>query len=71
MAIVPVRSVDSEIDSLFWQRPSDADSNCQKMGQSQRRNEEGGFEGGGVGYFSFIAPTDKVPVPRQWIKQCC
>ena len=43
--------IDSDIDSLFWQRPSDADSNCPKMGQSQRRVKEGGFEGGGVVIF--------------------
>ena len=46
--------VDSDIDSLFCQRPSDADSNCPKMGQSQRWFEEGGFEGGGVGSFEII-----------------
>ena len=48
--MVPVRSVDHDIDQPYRRRPSDADSNCQKMGQSQRRNEEGGFEGCGVGF---------------------
>ena len=44
------------IDSLFWQRPSDADPNCPKMGQSQRGVEEGGFEGVGVGSFNNYCP---------------
>ena len=44
------KGVDQDIDSGFWGRPSDADSNCPKMRQSQRRVEEGGFEGGGVGF---------------------
>ena len=35
--------------TLFRQMSSNADSNCQKMGQSQRGVKEGGFEGGGVG----------------------
>jgi len=33
----------------FWDRSSDAETNCPKMGQSQRGVEEGGFAGGGVG----------------------
>ena len=41
-------SVDQDIDQPYRRGSSDADSNCRKMGQSQRRVEEGGFEGGGV-----------------------
>jgi hypothetical protein len=33
----------------FWDRPSNTDPNCPKMGQSQRGVKEGGFESGGVG----------------------
>ncbi|MBT7650815.1 MAG: hypothetical protein HN553_07570 [Opitutae bacterium] len=35
-------------------RPSNADPNCRKMGESQRGDEEGGFEGGWVGSFITI-----------------
>ena len=35
------------IDTDFRRGPSDPDPNCQKMGESKRRVEGGGFEGGG------------------------
>ena len=37
------------MDTLFWRGPSDAVADRRKMERSQRRVEEGGFEGGGVG----------------------
>jgi hypothetical protein len=39
----------TDMDTLFRRESSNADPNCRKMGHSQRRVEEGGFEGGGVG----------------------
>ena len=36
------------MDTLFRRGPSHAVADRRKMGQSQRRVEEGGFEGGGV-----------------------
>ena len=41
-----VCAVDTDIDTDSRQRSSDPDPNCQKMGESKRRVEEGGFEGG-------------------------
>ena len=36
------------MDTDFRRRPTDADPNCPKMGQSKRGVEEGGFKIGGV-----------------------
>ena len=36
------------MDTLFRRGPSHAVADRRKMGESQRRVEEGGFEGGGV-----------------------
>ena len=44
------RDVDWDIDWDFWDRSSNADSNRRKMGKSQRRVDDGGFESGGVSY---------------------
>jgi hypothetical protein len=44
------RGVYQDVDCDFWDSSSDAGTNCPNKGQSQRRVEEDGFEGGGVGY---------------------
>jgi hypothetical protein len=41
------RSVDQDIDQPYRRRSSRADAHRRKMGESQRRIEEGCFEGGG------------------------
>jgi len=37
------------MDTLFRRESSNADTNCRKMWQSQRRIKAGDFVGGGVG----------------------
>ena len=43
-----IGSVDADVDTLFRRGSSDAVADRRKMGQSQRRVEEGCFKGRGV-----------------------